>query len=57
MQTKELRFVFENFPGHDPARFVEVEDANGYGVNAGEWRERPDGYVELVVPSSHLKRG
>ena len=45
----ELRFVFHDFPSHEPAQFIEVETPDGRSVNAGEWRKRPDGLVELVV--------
>lgn len=47
-----LRFVFDQFPCPEGARFVEVEDSDGKSVNAGEWRERPDGLVELCVKFS-----
>lgn len=50
MAPKELHIVFEDFPGPDKrAVFVEVEDENGRSVNVGEWRKRPDGFVELVL--------
>jgi hypothetical protein len=47
--TRELRIVFDGPPSHESGRFVEVEDEHGHGVNAGEWRERPDGLWELVI--------
>lgn len=47
--TKTLHIVFDKFPDHDGARFIEVEDGSGRSVNAGEWRKRDDGFVELVI--------
>ena len=45
----ELRIVFDGPPSHEGGRFVEVEDASGKGIRAGEWRERPDKLWELVI--------
>lgn len=46
----ELRIVFSGFPDpEDGCVFIEVEDAHGRSINAGQWRKRADGYVELVV--------
>jgi hypothetical protein len=56
----ELHIVFDGPPEHRAGRFVEVEDANGHSVRAGEWRERFDGFWELVLrwspPESDPKR-
>ena len=52
--TRELRFVFDAFPSPEGPRFIEVEDENGCSLNAGEWRKREDGLVELVVRPSAL---
>lgn len=38
--------IFDGHPDMD-AGFVEVETADGCGVRAGEWRERPDGLWQL----------
>lgn len=46
---RELRVVFDGPPSHESGRFVECEDARGRGVNAGEWRQRPNGLWELVI--------
>ena len=51
----ELRIVFDGPPAHESGRFVEVEDSNGRSVNAGEWRSRPDGLFELVLPSCQCR--
>jgi hypothetical protein len=44
-----LRIVLDGPPGPEAGRFVEVENAAGRSVNAGEWRERADGLWELVL--------
>lgn len=44
-----LRIVFDGPPGPEAGRFVEVENAAGRSVHAGEWRERTDGLWELVL--------
>ena len=46
-----LRIVFDSPPGHTAGRFVEVEDAYGRGVNAGEWREEPPYWVLYIRPN------
>ena len=45
---QEIRVVFDGPPGRDMPTFLEVEDEKGRGVKFGQWRERPDGYWELV---------
>jgi len=45
----EIRIVFDGPPGPESGRFVEVEDINSMSLNAGEWKERPDGLWELRV--------
>lgn len=43
-----MNIVFRDFPGPgNECVFVEVEDDTGHSINAGEWRKRPDGLVEL----------
>lgn len=50
MSMSELRLVFTALPGPgDECVFVEAEDASGRSIKCGEWRERDDGLVELVV--------
>lgn len=44
-----LRIVLDGPCGPEAGRFVEVENAAGRSVNAGEWRERADGLWELVL--------
>ncbi|MCC6970453.1 MAG: hypothetical protein IT434_09550 [Phycisphaerales bacterium] len=45
-----LDVVFDGPPGHEPGRFVEVEDPDGRSVNAGEWIDRGDGLWALRIP-------
>ena len=46
--------VFDGPPGHIPARFVEVENQDGAGINFGEWVHREDGYWVLRFVSRNL---
>lgn len=46
---KNLMFVFDRMPDQDGCTFIEVENEDGQSVNAGDWRLRADGLVELVV--------
>src|SRR5688500_16707537 len=41
------------FDATDPKspRFIELEDSTGHSISAGEWKQRKDGYVELVLPA------
>lgn len=43
--------VFDKFPSPEGSRFIELEDSNGRSISAGEWKQRKDGYVELVLPA------
>ena len=47
----DIHIVFDGPPGHEPGRFVEVEDANGISIKFGEWKHRDDGYWALVFPT------
>jgi len=42
--------VFDGPPGPTAGRFVEVENDQGQSINVGKWRERPNGYWELIIP-------
>lgn len=46
---KAIHVVFDDLPGPDGARLIEVETPDGFSINAGEWRKRPDGYAVLVL--------
>jgi hypothetical protein len=48
-KTKEIRLVFDAPPGRDMPTLLEVEDENGRRIDVGRWRQRPDGYWELVL--------
>lgn len=47
-ETTEIRVVFDAPPGRNMPTLVTVQDEFGRSVTAGEWRERSDGYWELV---------
>ena len=47
-EAREIRFVFDAPPGRNMPTLVEVEDADGRGLEVVNWRERPDGYWEIV---------
>jgi hypothetical protein len=47
-QTTEIRVVFDAPPGRDMPTLVTVEDEYGRSITGGQWRERADGYWELV---------
>lgn len=47
-EIQEIHVVFDAPPGRHMPTLVEVEDENGRGIDVGKWRERPDGYWELV---------
>jgi len=44
-----INIIFDGPPGPEAGRFVEVELDNGQSINAGEWRERPDGMWVLRI--------
>jgi len=46
---RAIHIVFDGPPGPEPGRFIEVEDAEGHGVNVGRWEKRADGYHVLVL--------
>lgn len=46
----DVYVVFDGPPGPEAGRFVECEDADGHGINAGEWTERPNGWWALRIP-------
>jgi hypothetical protein len=45
-----IDIVFDGPPSHESGRFVEVEDASGKSISAGEWIERPDKLWALRIP-------
>jgi hypothetical protein len=44
-----IKLVFRDHPGPENECFVEIENQAGRSINAGEWRERPDGRWELAI--------
>lgn len=50
LDTQEVRMVFDAPPGRNMPTLVEIEDQSGRPIEVGEWRARPDGYWELVIP-------
>lgn len=49
--SKHIDIVFDGPPGPEAGRFVEVENAEGWSINFGEWVKRSDGYWALRIPS------
>ncbi len=45
-----IDIVFDGPPGPEAGRFVEVENALGHGLKAGEWVQRKDGFWALRIP-------
>ncbi len=56
MNEPDLSIVFDGPPGQESGRFVECEDVFGCSVGIGEWRERPDGFWELVLTLDDFKK-
>lgn len=50
LEQQELRMVFDAPPGRDMPTLVVIEDQSGRPIDIGQWRARPDGYWELVIP-------
>lgn len=44
-----IDIVFDGPPGPEAGRFVEVENALGQSINAGDWTQRPDGRWVLRI--------
>lgn len=56
-ETTEIRVVFDAPPGRDMPTLVTVLDEYGRNITGGQWRERPDGYWELVFRTAPLLAG
>ena len=54
-ETTEIRIVFDAPPGRDMPTLVTVEDEYGRSITRGQWRERPDGYWELVFRTAPVR--
>lgn len=49
--------VFDEPPGPNSCRFIEVEDSNGHSISYGAWVDRPDGLYALRIPIARRKGG
>lgn len=49
--ARPIHLVFDALPSPEGARFIEAEDETGKSIKVGEWVERPDGLVALVIPA------
>lgn len=49
--TKTYHIVFDVFPAPAGPKFIELENEAGQSIGTGEWRQRPDGYTEMVLPA------
>ncbi|TFC59461.1 MULTISPECIES: hypothetical protein [unclassified Cryobacterium] len=54
--TEFIDVVFDGPPSHESGRFIEVEDPNGWSVNAGEWIDRGDGTWALRISPESTAR-
>lgn len=54
VKTTEIRVVFDAPPGRDMPTLVTVEDEYGRSITGGQWRERADGYWELVFRTAPI---
>lgn len=45
---RRIRVIFDGPPGHNPGRFVDVENHEGKSINAGDWVQRCN-YWELRI--------
>lgn len=46
-----IDIVFDEMPGPEGSRFVEVENSMGDSICVGEWVMRPDNYAVLRLPN------
>ena len=46
---REIHLVFDAPPGRDMPTLIGAEDEKGRTVGLEQWRQRPDGYWELVL--------
>ncbi len=52
--TSAYHIVFDGPPAPERPRFIELENDAGLSIATGEWRSRPDGLAELVLPAPEL---
>lgn len=48
IEKNEIHILFDGPPSHESGRFVEVEDANGKGIDVGRWEQRGK-YWHLIL--------
>lgn len=51
----KIHIVFDGPPGPEAGRFVEVENDDGKSISAGLWKERADGFWELVIEGDDIR--
>jgi len=49
-KTIDAFVIFDGPPEHDAGRFIEVEDADGNSIQAGQWLRRENGTWALRLP-------
>jgi len=54
VKTTEIRVVFDAPPGRGMPTLVTLEDEYGRNITGGQWRERADGYWELVFRTAPI---
>jgi hypothetical protein len=50
-QMSKVHLVFDGLLSRDVPALIAIQDAEGRSVSVGQWRQRPDGYWELVILS------
>lgn len=53
--SEHIDIVFDGPPSAESGRFVEVENAHGQSIRAGEWIDRGDGYWALRIQTNTKK--
>jgi hypothetical protein len=46
---QEVRLVFDGPMARDVPSLIAIEDSEGRSITVGHWRQRQDGYWELVI--------
>ena len=49
-----IDIVFDQLPGPDGARLIEVENPEGASIAIGEWVTRKDGYAALRIKKGDI---
>lgn len=48
----QIHILFSGPPGQKACHFIEVENDAGASIKVGQWKKRPDGFWELVIPDA-----